>query len=50
MNPPLRGSLEELMDTTADKDSFVITRKIEEAEEGKNRKADESYNLTECAI
>ena len=50
MNPPMKGSLEELMDVTAAGDSFVITRRIEDTEEGERKKVQESYNLTEYAF
>ena len=47
MAAPMRGSLEELMDVTADRDSLVIARRVETDEEGNQKKVDESYDLTE---
>ena len=47
MAAPMRGSLEELMDVTADRDSLVISRRVETDEEGNQKKVDESYDLTE---
>ena len=49
MAAPMKGSLEELMDVTADRDSLVIARRIEKDAEENQKKVDVSYDLTEYA-
>ena len=47
LNPPLRGSLEELLDPSTDRDALVIAKRIVDTEDGQTEKVEESYTLTE---
>ena len=47
MNPPLKGSLEELLDASTDRDAVVITKRIVDTGDGLTKKEESSYTLTE---
>ena len=46
---PMKGSLEDLIDHSTDRDAFIITHSIRDTQDGRSKKVEESYELTEYA-